>query len=336
MTPKAVLISDIHYNLNNLELAEAALRMAIDRANTMGLPLIIAGDLHDTKAMMRGECVNRLIETMQLSDTRPIVLIGNHCLINERSKEHSLEFLRPYCHVIDEPQYNHTLQIYFIPYHSDRDELSVLLKGIPKGSTLIMHQGVEGAKMGEYVLDKSSLPKECFKDFRVISGHYHARQSVICGKVKKGQVGIFNYIGTPYTTSFAEANDQPKGFQILMDDGTLEHVPTNLRKHVIIESNITDLDYNLGKYGIKKSIANNLVWLKLSGTRQSLDGFNRESISLLLGTDNYKLEKIYMDSEQKAVSKDTKTDLEVLYSLLDQIESESYRKQLIDLVEEIL
>ena len=59
--PTAVLISDVHYSLQTLPLADKVMRMAIDKANSLGVPLIVAGDLHDTKANMRAECVNAMI-----------------------------------------------------------------------------------------------------------------------------------------------------------------------------------------------------------------------------------------------------------------------------------
>ena len=49
-SPIAVLISDIHYNINTLPVADAALRQAIAKANELDVVLIVTGDLHDTKA----------------------------------------------------------------------------------------------------------------------------------------------------------------------------------------------------------------------------------------------------------------------------------------------
>jgi hypothetical protein len=42
--PIAVIISDVHYNINTLEVADKAMRMAINRANILNIPLIVAGD----------------------------------------------------------------------------------------------------------------------------------------------------------------------------------------------------------------------------------------------------------------------------------------------------
>src|SRR5579862_1378127 len=99
----AVLVSDVHYNVHTLKLADAAMRMAIVKANKLEVPLIVAGDLHDTKANLRGECVNAMIETFKQCNKPPYIIVGNHDRINEKSHEHSLNFLAPYCHIVDSP-----------------------------------------------------------------------------------------------------------------------------------------------------------------------------------------------------------------------------------------
>lgn len=234
--PIAVLISDIHFNIQTLEVADKALSMAVNKANELGIPLIIAGDLHDTKANIRGECIKTLMTMISLSNYPPYILRGNHCSINERSKEHALEFLKSIARVIsDEDGYwFDNLFIRFKAYEHDPEAMRSYLKTLPKGSTLIMHQGVQDAESGHYFIDKSSILKQDLASFRVISGHYHTRQSF---SLPEG--GRFDYLGNPYTLGFGEADDPEKGFQVLYDDGSLEFIPTNLRKHIIINVQIT-------------------------------------------------------------------------------------------------
>ena len=186
------------------------LNMALDYAEKHKLPLVVAGDLHDSKAVLRAECVDAIIKTIKShASVRVLVIPGNHCMQNEKGSEHALNFLKPYCEVIDYPVYDDYICAWLIPYYSDTQELLKLLKITPNGHPLIMHQGVMGADMGSYVIDKSSLPKEAFKNFRVISGHYHKRQDIVCKKTTSFK-GIFSYIGSPYTISFAEANDSKR------------------------------------------------------------------------------------------------------------------------------
>jgi DNA repair exonuclease SbcCD nuclease subunit len=249
-TSKAVLISDIHYNINTLDVADQTLNMAISVANKLQIPVIVAGDLHDTKAHIRGECVKRLISTLKTCQIRPILLRGNHDSLNEKSEEHSLSFLKDIAEVIEKPVKCDLG--YLIPYHSDTDALRQYLPGIPKGSLLIMHQGVMGTTAGHYIQDKSALTKEDLASFTVISGHYHTRQSF---ELPDG--GRFTYIGNPYTLNFGEANDPEKGFYLLESDGHLEFMPTNMRKHIV-------LNLAPGVEQNKKIHYDDKVWVKYS------------------------------------------------------------------------
>lgn len=292
--PKAVLISDIHYNIQTLPVADAALRQAVDKANDLKIPLIIAGDLHDTKANIRGECIKAIRDTLKHlhmydSDEQcesPLrncyILRGNHDSINEKSAEHSLHFLEDLAYIITKPYFYNSLggingrSIHLIPYHHDPDELRKYLKKVDKGSCLIMHQGIEGSNSGDYIQDKSAIHKEDAKDFRVISGHYHQRQDIITGPSRKGCIGIWSYIGNPYTLNYAEADDPPKGFQVLYNDGTLEHVPTNLREHWVMELTYHNLSEGDGVFA---GDAQDLVWVRIKGTKENLAKLTKSRVA---------------------------------------------------------
>lgn len=297
--PVAVLISDIHYNLNNLKLADAAMRQAIQKANDLNAPLIVAGDLHDTKASLRGECVKAIMDTFSLVETEAVVLIGNHCKIHERSPEHSLEFLRSMAIIVDRPMGYDIFHM--LPYFSDPDACRAALKDIPKGSTVIMHQGLTKAWPGEYSHDKSAIRPEDVADFRVISGHYHRAHDIKCGRPRKGAVGLFSYIGSPYTITFAEATDGPKGFRILYDDGTLESVPTDLRKHIIIELTANECvrgeAWSVMQFGFQRPEPDDLVWVKIKGASLELDKLDKAALGELMRfPPNYKLDLIPTDT----------------------------------------
>lgn len=280
--PKAVLISDIHYSLNTLQLADAAMRQAISTANRLKVPLIVAGDLHDTKANLRGECVETMLDTFALATTPVYVLAGNHDLINEKSDKNALEFLRNAVSLVKHPC--NVGHFHFLPYFSNSDLLIERLKQIPKGSTIIMHQGVHDADSGEYVHDKSALDSKVFDGYRVISGHYHARQTIKCG-----DTGVLDYIGNPYTLTFGESKDPEKGFQVLNDDGSLTFTPTNLRKHIVFDMFFDSL-YKLNVN------PDDLVKVKLTGTKEQLASLSRKALDSILGTTKYKLDLFPLDT----------------------------------------
>lgn len=310
--PIAVLISDVHYNLQTVNLANAAMRQAINRANTLKVPVIVAGDLHDTKANLRGECVNAMIETFKLCDYPPYVLIGNHDKINEKSKEHSLNFLSDLVNLVEKPtRFKDWL---LIPYCSNATDF--LFNAV--NGRLICHQGIQGGNLGDYIQDHSATTKEDMAGRRVISGHYHTRQDI-----ELPNQGTWSYIGNPYTLSWGEAKDPEKGFQILYDDGTMEFRPTNLRKHIIWETDATLSNPPI----IAQS--DDLIWVKVRDKHEALSQVNRNKVSSALGREIFKLtlEPISVTGNPVEVMP-YHTQAEILDQLLDRHEGAEALKKM--------
>jgi len=332
-TPRAVFISDVHYNLQNLECADKVMRMALEKACELQIPCIVAGDLHDTKALMRSECVNAMIQTFahgpyknSLESSKVYIIPGNHCRENEKSENHSLRFLEPYVHVISDPVYVNDLGWWFIPYQHDSEFLKKILKNIPTGATVIAHQGVEGAFMGHYTQDKTSLPKSEWSRFRTISGHYHKRQDIRCGKK-----GLFSYLGSPYTMNFGEALDGPKGFSILKNDGSLELVETHLRRHVVIETEASNWK-NLKIF----TRSDDIIWFKVRGSVSELSLLKKSEIAEFLGTKNFKFDKISTEVK-KIETNENISDFEILIKLIEStFESKEKQSRLKKLAKELL
>lgn len=318
--PIAVIISDVHYNINTLPLATAAVNMALEKAEELKVPLVVSGDMHDTKAHMRAECVLKMIETFSKTRVAIHIIPGNHCMVNEKSDQNALEFLigNPRIYLWTRPIYVEEIESWLIPYQSGIETLEGTLSELSSSSRLIMHQGVQSAYMGHYLQDKTSLPKEAFADFRVISGHYHRRQDIKCGRPRKGAVGLFSYVGNPYTLSFGEATDPPKGFQILNSDGILTFVPTNLRKHIVAERTTEDLFSPVSNY-----IEGDLLWVKVTGVREELEKINKKELGQkLIGHSNFKLDKMPTDTvnlKAEALPKGL-TEAQMLDALIDKLE----------------
>lgn len=327
-SPAAVLISDLHFTVKTLDEASEALISAFELAAEKGVPLVIGGDTLDTKAVMRAECVNALLDIFQTYSGQVDVHlnIGNHDLINEKCYadfECSLRFLEPFCKTLGSGYVQlKGLKVYMMPYSSSAAEVLEVLDTRNHTKTIIAHTGVRTAYMGHYLRDSSSLEPSAFKDFRVISGHYHRAQDIVCGPISYGNIGLFSYIGSPYTVSFAEANDGPKGVQILYDNGHLELIPLNLRKHVVIEveaSKIKELipSINLG----------DLVWVKVTGTRKELHIISSVDFAHLVDRASYfKLDKIYTDSTRSEIKTDKMSNVEVLDHIIDSLKDNQEQK----------
>lgn len=329
--PICVVSGDIHYNLNNLEAADKSTRMAIAKANELKVPFLANGDTQDQKANLRAECVNAMIETFKTAEITPYINIGNHCKIHAKSKEHALNFLRPYATVVDEPMYCPLLRGHVIPYHDDVEELRTFLKHLPENSLVYLHQGLNGSDMGEYITDHSALNPDDLRNFRSILSHYHARQDIKCGRPRKHAVGLASYVGSPYSASFGEANDPEKGFQILMDDGTLEFVPTNLRRHVVM--NYTYARHEDGSETMftdhcKRLNGDELIWVKINGTKEMLAKVTKEGMAKLIGRSEFRLDLIPTDNDTRYSNKtEGMRQSEILDDCIDNKNSLSHEKK---------
>ncbi len=320
MSSKVVLISDIHYSLNTLEQAKESLFKALRVAEDRKIPLIIAGDLNDSKAIIRAEVANELIRQLSTYSTvRVYILIGNHDLITEKNNyEHSLAFLRPYANVIDTMTYLPDLDVYLIPYQNEASELKEKLSLVPSGSTVIMHQGFLGAHMGEYVRDRTSISTELVKNFRVFSGHYHRHQTL----------ETVTYIGTPYTITRAEASDGPKGFLVLHDDNTFERVILKLRKHTVIEINQNLTEDNINSC---ETVDNtDIVLLKISAdTYKRVEELKEEVFKKLPSRDmNCRVEVTLLKSDEENINIAESVDdvfMDLLEKTGDELAKEFYK-----------
>lgn len=334
--PICVATGDVHFSVGTLELATAAVRQARRLACDLGVPLLLNGDTLDGKAIVRGECANRLIEILIDPTDKPqrvLINTGNHDLISEKGKAHVLHFLKPYAQIIDVPTFDAELDSWIVPYFNDGAALEAFLASVPKGARLFVHQGVMSAKMGAYVQDRSSLPKEAFANFRVIASHYHGAQSIKCGRPRKGMVGLFSYLGSPYSVTAAEALDGPKGINMVFDDGSIELMPTNLRKHVLAERSV----HNAAQ-PIEGLAPCDLLHLKVTGAFSELEKLDKRAIGqALLGHNHYKLTKTATEAEDLSEQAIDVPPMEVLDKVIDlSAEPADQKLQLKALAREIL
>lgn len=309
--PIAVLISDVHYSLSTLELADKAFRMAIDKAADLKVRLYDLGDLTNDKANLRVEVINALLDTMRYAKSKGVevtLLVGNHSLVNEKGVEHALNFLSPWATIIDaEDEY---FGQYFIPYTSNSSNSERLFSGLNPKMTVFAHQGLKGALPGHYSFDHSAVSKQSVPDGLVVfSGHYHNGQTV-----KLSEDSSWTYVGNPYTLTFGEANDTTKGFLVLNNDNTFERIPCNLRKHVVAERSLAT-----SNDAIPDINAGDLLWLKITDNAANLALINKEELGLHhLGHHNYRLERIPSAAEIIIdVPKEELSDNDILSQLVD-------------------
>ncbi len=226
-----ILVTDLHYNRSNYLEVDKVLRQAMELGRKTKKPVVSLGDTHDTKALMRGECVSALIQTCKdYNDVQLYLLVGNHCLWNVKDDtRHSLEFLSLCPNVTimsnNKPVSERVVgSVGFIPYKADPSTIDKELEyfrsiGV---SILMMHQGVRTAFMNAGKVDDDGYDPSKLKGFQVFVGHYHTAHYV-------GE-NIF-FIGSSISHSFAEANELKQLVVLEPDSGIFSRVPVEAPQH---------------------------------------------------------------------------------------------------------
>lgn len=262
MLDQFTIIGDPHITPKSLEKGMELFR-TVEEA---GKPAIWLGDLLDTKEVIRGKCLNAFYEYFKSSKLQHIVLVGNHDWFNLECLDHSLKPLSslPNVRVIDKVEYHPKLPFIFMPYIHNKAELKELLKAIPNKEqyTLFGHFDVSGFDYGNgHFCEDGVITHEDFAGFkRVVSGHFHKLQ----------QVGNFTYLGTPFSHSFGEANqDKVLGTLHLAED-RLELTPTKFPSHVSAKIVCSKKGGDKKLEEFLKGNENNLIRIQLYGAPEDV------------------------------------------------------------------
>lgn len=265
-------ISDVHISIKNLDVSLQVLREALTLARNQKVPLLISGDLNDTKAVMRSEWVKELIDLFEeFSDVQIVILTGNHDLDNKNASSNSLYFTKNISNVtlFSEPGVwgpNGT-NFYIIPYQSNKDKFKACLDAarLLKIRNIIAHQGILGAHMGDYIVDESSIAPEELADFDIVLlGHYHKFQTL-------GVNNNITYCGSPFTVNFGES-EQTKFIHLVseVDDGkfNIDHQITMARRHI---KHVVESDEDFAKL---PTVAGSLLQVVLKGPKEFVRKYN--------------------------------------------------------------
>ena len=307
------------------------MKQSLDKARELGLPFFINGDLNDTKAILRSECVRAIIGLFKEYSDIPISInVGNHDLENKNSEGNSLEFLDilPNVNVI----YRETIVTFndtkfgVIPYKKTNQEFLDAADLFRQGGIqyLLTHQGFLGSFMGDYVIDESSINPQLVSDFkRIISGHYHKAQNVAAN---------ITYTGSPYTVNFGEAG-QDKFFWVVSEDDNeiiMEAVNTDVRKHEVIE-----FDGKIPRQ-VPKFRDDTILKVILKGSKEFCAKTKREKVqkkvgleSVVIATDITSQSKIRLDT------KDIHSPEKVIETYLNSCETDFDKTELLNLLKSV-
>lgn len=231
----------------------------------MGRNCVWLGDLLDTKELISGLCQNLFFDYFKSSKLQHIIIVGNHDYFNLDCLDHSLKTLSalPNVMIIDSVRQHPKLPFVFFPYIHDKAKLKEeLLKYSGQNLIAFGHFEVSGFDFGTgAICEDKSISYDDFQGFkRVISGHFHKLQ----------QTGNFTYLGSPFSHSFGEANqDKILGHYTVSTD-TLELIPTGLPRHVSqkIDMSKAGAEKKLEKFILENQ--DNLIRIQLMGSTQDV------------------------------------------------------------------
>jgi len=318
------VISDVHICLKNREVAIQVLRQALEAARFKKIPLVIAGDLNDTKALLRSEYMNDLQRLFdEFGDVIIYIMVGNHDLNNKHADDHSLNFLnyQKNVTVIDQTCYIdfNGVRWGIIPYQKTRSDFEAVVKSwVGRVDNLITHQGYLGAFMGDYVVDESSADPKIMVDFKcVLSGHYHKSQLV---------GDNIRYFGSPYTVNFGEAKQEKFIWTVSQIEGgaiNCEPTMTNARRHVKIE---IDESWSGELQPLRPD---SIVQVSVKGTREFCRTITQDRMRKDLGCDRVSVvPSVISQSKQRLDPSIASEPLKIIEAYLDSCTTMHNREEL--------
>jgi len=295
---KYLIIGDIHCRPDNLNKVNELFNIIESKQ----LPVILLGDVLDTKEVIRGKCLNLIYNRLKSSKLKYNILVGNHCWFNNEQSDHSLRVLNslPNVRVIDTPTFLYNnMNVILVPYYRNPAKFlhSITFSSI---EFVIGHQGVKEFTLGSgYTEDEAVDLKDLTRFKQVIMGHYHT-------PMDKGNVV---YVGSPFSHSFGESNENKRLAIFHTDLGIIEYIPLDLPRHVSVTIDL-DNPVNLQV----DPVNHNRVILK--GSKEQIDLFDKTKYNGVKFIEEYKVE------EHKLVLKETETPVNLYTKWIKEVKKE--------------
>jgi len=275
---KLTIVGDPHAKPDNLDKIEQLFGIV----NELGNETIWMGDMLDTKEVVRSRCLNTWLDQFKGSRLRHTILVGNHDWHNLECKEHSLRPLEelPGVTVVSKPkiiQFEEVTLVRkaqvpsmgFMPYYHDFAKFRYDLKVIGDVKILFIHQGITGFDYGNGYIAHNEIDLPELKSFpMVISGHFHKYQ----------QKDNLTYLGTPFSHSFGESNQEK--FIAVLDTETqeLELISTPFPKHRTTTVNVSGDGYDdMNRLKLVGASPEDYWRVILTGSQEKISLFRKEA-----------------------------------------------------------
>lgn len=228
---KYLIIGDLHGKKSSVDKVSKVLDMSAKIAKKADLTVFL-GDLNDSKSIIRSEVMRLYIDKFKNWPSDILIVVGNHDYENSIScTDHSLKSLELLDNITICDKLINTDEYVAIPYLPEDRFLEVINTISLNDKLVFIHQDMDWVDYGNNAPIQSSIKSSNFEGARMVfSGHIHLPQDN----------GNICYVGTPYTESFKET-DQEKS--IVFYNGKCKRLSLpGIPKHMTFNYQIESLD----------------------------------------------------------------------------------------------
>jgi len=236
---KAIIFSDAHLCPQNFDAGQKLLGFVLEQAIKHKADHIFnLGDTFHYKNEVFVTVLDQyrsfLLEVSKIA--KVIQIVGNH----DYGREYDKHALQPYLDmnnvVTVNGNYKLNDKIGFMSFARDDAKFKKEFKPISDCSFVFGHFDINGFNLGSGWEEQHSYNdgKVFSKQEKVFSGHYHLAQTKKIGKTE------ITYVGTGFTTSFGESDQEKRIILFDMETGEWESISTGMTLHKTIRIKHTD------------------------------------------------------------------------------------------------
>jgi exonuclease SbcD len=283
----ALLINDIHIDKQTVNVATAVCLQAFEYAVANGVRnVIFGGDVFTNRSGQPLVCLNTwryILDQSKVHNLTLHVIPGNHDKTDKNAEESYLDVFDSENQILYRKAGSFVVglggaRFVMIPYFGEERWLEELKRieneraVSSKVSFLITHIAVNGVRNNDGTVVEDAVEPDILSRYtKVLVGHYH--------NVSRVGKNVF-YTGAAYQGDFGE-NIQDKGFTVIYDDGSLEHVQTDFPKFRSVEVQATDretLRNVIEKFTDSQKDGGDRVRIKILGKRSECEKINVQQI----------------------------------------------------------
>ena len=273
-----VVFTDLHVAPSSLNTTLQVLRRVHELALKRQAGIICLGDFWHHRGTLRVDCLNAILAELKSWQVPLVMMPGNHDQVTLGGQSHSLtpmeQAYRCTTTISASGSSDTTAAItgdsvpgplifshptlfagaLFVPHIRDLDVLTAVLQSDMaqhEAQAIFVHADVTGAYMNDLIVSTGGVHPSVFPASKPIySGHFHKPHTVTyqnSGNKEKQPVAI-EYVGSPYETSLAEA-EQSKALVVLdasQQWKCIERIPISVgRKHYKPKSLVELLQFSL-------------------------------------------------------------------------------------------